>query len=146
MKPFLIGSILLILVLLACGCTTPVPPEEPRPPVPPVPNLLGNWSGTMTGYVDGQGFNDYAGDSMTMRVIEQKGRVFEGDFIFSNQTGSTEFVSFAGAIAHDGMTMTMVERGGGYTFATFITPDEIELIYAEASDPFNVAIDSLKRS
>jgi hypothetical protein len=100
----------------------------------------------MTGYVDGQGFNDYAGDSMTMRVIEQKGRVFEGDFIFSNQTGSTEFVSFAGAIAHDGMTMTMVERGGGYTFATFITPDEIELIYAEASDPFNVAIDSLKRS
>lgn len=44
------------------------------------------------------------------------------------------------------MTLTIVEKDGGYSYGTFIGPDEIDLVYADNAEPFEVAIDSLRKS
>ena len=49
-------------------------------------------------------------------------------------------------ISPDGMTLTIVEKDGGYSYGTFIGPDEIDLVYAYNAEPFEVAIDSLRKS
>lgn len=146
MNAFLSVGILLILAVLITGCMTTTPPQVSPPQVPEPPDLVGNWTGTMKGYVEGQGFTDYSGASMTMRVTEQEDRIFQGEFLFPRSSGTTMAVAFAGVIGRDGMTLTMVERTGGYTFGTLVAPDEIELIYTNDAEPFEVAIDSLKRS
>jgi len=143
MKTILYAGILVILAILICGCTTTPPPEEKPLITPKIPNILGNWSGNMTGYVDGQGFTDYSGTQITMVVTDQKDRIFTGKFVYTEVTW--EPTSFAGVIGPDGMTLTIVEQEGGYNFGTFISPDEIDLVYADNREPFNVAIDSLRR-
>lgn len=134
---------ILVLALLACGCTTA--PQETPPPVPEIPSLLGNWSGTSTGYIGGMGFIDYSGGAITMRVTEQKDRIFFGEFLVTNQSGNVMTFGFGGAIGRDGTTLTIVERNGGYSFGTLIAPDEIELIHADDSEPSDVAIDTLRK-
>lgn len=146
MKAILYAGILVLIAVLIGGCMTTQPPDEPVPPAPKYPDLLGNWSGAMTGYVDGQGFTDYEGSVMTMSVTEQKNRIFSGDFIFTHPSGSTDIEKFVGVINRDERSFTIVEGSGGYTFGTLITPDEIELIYADDDEPIDVAIDTLRRS
>jgi hypothetical protein len=100
----------------------------------------------MTGYAGGKGFTDYAGYVMTMQVTEQEERIFHGNFTFSNGNGFMKSVEFSGVISRDGTTLTIAERGGGYSFGTLIAPDEIELIHADDAEPPDVAIDLLKKS
>lgn len=97
----------------------------------------------MTGYTEGLGFTDYTGKQITMRVIEQKDRIFAGEFVYTNV--SWEPTSFTGAISHDGMTLTIVEKDGGYSYGTFIQPDEIDLVYADNAEPYEIAIDTLRK-
>jgi hypothetical protein len=144
MKTLVCVSALLIIAILVCGCTTTS--KKTVVAAAPPPNLLGNWYGNMTGYIEDEGYNDYSGDIMIMRVTEQKDRIFSGDFFFSNQSGYVETVAFAGVISPDGTTLTMVEHGGGYSFGSLIASDEIELDYANDAKPFEVAIDVLKKS
>ena len=143
MKAILYAGILVMLAMLICGCTTTPPTGEKPPIAPKIPNILGNWSGKMTGYVNGQGFTDYSGTQITMMVTGQKDRIFTGKFVYTEV--SWEPTSFAGVIGPDGMTLTIVEQEGGYSYGTFIGPDEIDLVYADNAVPFNVAIDSLRR-
>jgi hypothetical protein len=145
MKALISAGILLLSALLVCGCMTTAPPQEDGTAVTPAPSLLGNWSGTMTGYRGGSGFTDYPGSGMLMQVTGQNDRVFAGEFIFTHQSGLVTTVEFGGAIGRDGRTLTIVERNGGYSFGTIIAPDEIELIHADDSDPLDIAIDSLKK-
>jgi len=49
-------------------------------------------------------------------------------------------------IDRDGRTITIVEHGGGYSTGSLVTSDEIELVYSNDADPFNIAINSLKKS
>ncbi len=147
MKAILYVSIILVFVVLICGCTAPVTTQETGAvAVIKTPDIRGNWSGTSTGYIGGKGFTDYPGSVITMRVTDQNNRVFKGDFIFSNQSGFSKTVDFGGVIDRDGKTLTIVERNGGYSYGTFIAPDEIELIHADDAGSSDVAIDSLKRS
>ena len=143
MKTVLYAGIFLVLIMLLCGCTTTPPPEGTHPPEPKITSLVGNWSGPMTGYTEGLGFTDYTGKQITMRVTEQKDRVFAGEFVYTNV--SWEPTSFAGAISHDGMTLTIVEKGGGYSYGTLIAQDKIDLVYADTREPYEVAIDMLKK-
>lgn len=143
MKTVLYAGIFLVLAILICGCTTTPPQEGTHPPEPKIPSLVGNWSGTMTGYTEGLGFTDYTGKQITMRVIEQKDRIFAGEFVYTNV--SWEPTSFTGAINHDGMTLTIVEKDGGYSYGTFIQPDEIDLVYADNAEPYEIAIDTLRK-
>ncbi|PKL61657.1 MAG: hypothetical protein CVV31_10005 [Methanomicrobiales archaeon HGW-Methanomicrobiales-2] len=152
MKTVLCASILLLTVLI-CGCTTTnsqntVAAATPEIPNLIVPNLTGNWTGTMKGYDDGTGFNDYSGYTMTLAVIEQQDRVFSGEVSFTNQTGSPVWgvTPCAGVIGRDGKAITIIENEGGYSSGSLIASDEMELIYADGREPFSIAIDSLKKS
>ena len=139
------GILLLIAVVLTCGCTTTVPQQSGNAGAV-TPDLLGNWSGTWKDYTDGAGYSDGAGYNMIMSVTEQQDRIFSGVFYFINPDGVTETDTFAGAIGPDGKTLTVVEQNGGYSWGTFSAPDGIELIYTNDAAPYNIAIDSLKKS
>jgi hypothetical protein len=145
MKALLCVSLLLLGVLIG-GCTT-VSQERKNTSTTAVaaPNLLGNWTGTNDGYIEGEGYSAYSGDTMTMRVTEQKGRIFSGDFVFTNQSGVWKTTTGAGEIGRDGKTLTLVQTGGGYSSGTLVAPDEIEFIYTNRNDPFAISIDSLKK-
>ncbi len=146
MKALLHAGILLIVVVLVSGCTgAPASAPTIGTAAQNTPDITGNWTGTMTGYADGRGFTDYAGYVMTMRVTGQEGRIFHGNFTFSNGNGFVKTVEFSGAIGRDGTTLTIAECGGGYSFGTLVAPDEIELIHAEDGEPSDVAIDTLKK-
>jgi len=72
---------MLLLAVLISGCTTVS--QESNTAVADPPSLLGNWSGTINGFTEGEGYNNATGSIMTMQVTEQKGRIFSGDFIFT---------------------------------------------------------------
>ncbi len=144
MKRVVYAGILVLAVVLICGCTTVS--QESGAVSAVVPGMIGNWTGSVKAYDDGIGYNNVSGDIMTMRVTEQKDRIFSGEIIFSNQTGYSWSTVFAGVIGHDGKTLSMVQREGGYSTGTIISPDEIELIYMDTTDPFTIGIDSLKKS
>lgn len=146
LKAALCATILLLIAVLICGCTTSSQESTASPTV--TPDLLGNWTGPMTGYEYGKGYTDYAGVTMTLSITEQKDRIFSGEITFTNSSGYPirEAKPCAGVIGRDGRTLTLVEEGGGYSSGSIIAPDEMELIYADGTEPFSIAIDSLKRS
>ncbi len=140
-------AIILIIAVLICGCTT-TSQQTTVAAAPETPDLVGNWSGTMVGYEYGVGYTNFSDYTITMIVTEQHDRIFSGEFTFTNETGYHVWDDspFAAVIGRDDTTFTMVELDGGYTSGTIIAPDEIELIYTDANDPFNIAINALKRS
>jgi hypothetical protein len=142
MKAVICASMLLLAVLIS-GCTTVS--QENTGAVADTPSLLGNWSGTSNGYIEGEGYNAYSGDTMTMRITEQKGRIFSGEFVFANQTAVWKTTTGAGTIGRDGRTLTLVQNEGGYSTGTLVAPDEIEFIYTNGNKPFAISIDSLKK-
>jgi len=93
------------------------------------------------------GFTDFSGYIITMSITEQQDRVFSGEFIFTNESGFRvwENAPCAGVIGRDGRTLTMIEDGGGYSTVSIVAPDEIEIIYADGNDPFQIAVNALKR-
>jgi hypothetical protein len=145
-------TILLVLALLACGCTSTAPspaataatttPAPVAPSVPATPNLTGTWTGTMLGYEEGTGFTDYNRLPITMVVTEQKERLFVGHLKFGNRT---ETLAIAGVISRDGRTFALVENVNGYTTGELTGTDTIELTHVDDSDPYSVALDTLKR-
>lgn len=143
----LLCAIPLLIAVLICGCTTTTP-QENTVVAAETPGLIGNWTGTMAGYEYGAGYTNFSGYTITMSVTEQRDRIFSGTFIFTNESGFHvwENAPFAAVIGRDGRTITMIEDGGGYTSGSIISSDEIELIYADGNDPFNIAINVLKRS
>lgn len=142
--------LILVLAVLACGCTAaspastaPVPSATPAAPA--TPEITGTWTGTTQGYEDGTGFTDYAGATVSLVVDEQHGRIFSGHLLFK-ANGTTELTKdFAGAIGHDGRTLTIAEKGGGFSSGSIVSPGEIELIYLHDSPSYGIAVDSLKK-
>ena len=66
MKNVIVCMGFLILALFMCGCTTTS--QEPASAVHETPDLLGNWSGTMYGYIEGTGYTNFSEETMTMMV------------------------------------------------------------------------------
>ena len=137
--------LLLLLAVLASGCTTATPAAAPvQTPVSTLPNLTGNWTGPMQGYDEREGFTDHPYLTAVLTVSEQHGRVFSGYITFtSNSTVSTD--NIAGVIGRDNRTLTIAEREGGYCSGEVLSPDEIELIYMQDGSPYSISIDSFKR-
>jgi hypothetical protein len=141
-KAVLCAGILLLAVLIG-GCTTVSP--ESGGAVASSPSLLGNWNGTVNGYTEGMGYSAFSGDTMTMKVTEQRGRIFSGKIVLANQRGVWKDVSCAGVIGRDGRTLSLVEGGGGHSSGVLVAPGEIEFIYSYGAEPFTIAINSLKK-
>ena len=139
--------LVIILAVLACGCTATAPSATPAasttPTAPTTPSLKGTWSGTMLGYEEKIGFTDYGKMPITMVVTEQQGRLFSGYLKFGvNSTGT---LAMAGVIGRDGKTFALVENVNGYTTGELIGTDTIELTHVDDADPYSVALDTLKR-
>ncbi len=137
-------TILLILAVLACGCTT-APLAAPAQKETAIPNLIGTWTGPLEGYEEGTGFTDYNKTTMSMVVTGQEGRVFSGHFILTLH-GTESIVPMAGIIGNDGRTVSLVEKDNGYSHGTLIAEDEVELIWAKDTTPYGIALNVLKRT
>ena len=136
--------LLIILTVLACGCTATAPSATPAAATTPTtPSLKGTWSGTMLGYEENIGFTDYGKMPITMVVTEQQGRLFSGYLKFG--VNSTAPLAMAGVIGRDGKTFALVENVNGYTTGELIGTDTIELTHVDDADPYSVALDTLKR-
>jgi len=117
--------LLVILTVLACGCTATAPSATPAAATTPTtPSLKGTWSGTMLGYEENIGFTDYGKMPITMVVTEQQGRLFSGYLKFG--VNSTTPLAMAGVIGRDGKTFALVENVNGYTTGELIGTDTIE--------------------
>lgn len=151
--------LLLLGVIVACaGCisspppvTTPVSPattspitSTTTPAVPSMPNLVGNWTGTSTGYMQTSGYQVVNG-GMTMKVVEQQDRLFKGQVAYV-MNGSVVTKEFAGVFGRDGKTIETVEYPDGFSDGVVISSDEIELIFRDNANPSRIAIDTFKRS
>ena len=137
--------LLLILAVLACGCTTATPAVQPvQTTATALPNLTGNWTGPMKGYDEREGFTDHPYLTAVMTVSEQHGRVFSG-FITFRSNGTESIDEFAGVVGRDNRTLTIAEHGGGYSTGEVLSKDEIELIYMQDGSPYSISIDSFKR-
>ena len=150
MKTVLI-VILFVFIVLACGCTTtsssgtaPAATPAPTATLSAIPNMVGNWTGTANGYIEGIGYSNYQNGTITMVVTQQQDRIFSGTLIFSSN-GTTSSVPFAAAIARDGRTFQEVEKDNGYTTGQIVSDNEIEMIYRNSLTPYEVAIDALNR-
>lgn len=141
--------LILILAVLACGCTASAPSSQTTvvatpPAAAAIPNLTGTWTGTTLGYQEGAGFTDYNNIRMSMVVTGQQGRVFAGYLKFGpNSTGT---IAMAGIIGRDGQTFSLVEDDNGYTTGEIISADMIELIHVDDADPYGIALDTLTRA
>lgn len=125
---------LVLLSLLAIGiCTAQVP------------DLVGNWTGSGTGYfVEDGSYKMVENGSVGYTVTEQKDRFIRGNITYT--LNGTEFVEgFAGAIGLDNKTLYIAEYDKGYDFGTIISDDEIELIYIEDGDSGWATINKLHR-
>jgi ABC-type transport system substrate-binding protein len=146
-----ITILLVILAVLATGCTTqapaataPLATSATPAPLPAIPTILGTWTGTMLGYDEGLGYSDYGNATISMIVTEQQGRLFSGTIRFSIN-GTDYHIPLAGAIGRNGRTFALVEEGNGYTTGEIISNDEIQLTHMDNSKPISVAIDTLKK-
>jgi ABC-type transport system substrate-binding protein len=139
--------LLLILAVIACGCTTQAPAAATPATsslAAEIPDLTGTWTGPTYGYEPAAGFTDYGNATMSMIVSEQKGRIFTGTFTFSNGN-VTDIVPFSGVIGRDGRTLTIPQKTSGYSFGEIIAPGEIELIYVSDGTHYSSAIDTFKK-
>lgn len=135
--------ILIILAVLACGCTTSTPAAAQTPAQSVTPALSGTWTGTMQGYEEGTGFTDYNREPITMVVTGQQGRLFSGYLTFA---GNASFrLPMAGVISRDGKSFAMVEDVNGYTTGDIISSDEIQLTHIDDAQPYSAALDTLKK-
>ena len=110
-----------------------------------VPNLLGNWTGSLSGYNDGKGYSNLSENgSILFNFEEQKDRLFIGNLTIKlkNETMAS---GFAGAIGLDNKTLYIAQFDKGYSLGTIISNDEMELIYLSDGKGGSVAIDRLHR-
>jgi ABC-type transport system substrate-binding protein len=147
---WIIFSILLIGIILCAGCTS-FNPATSAPAITPatsviggMPNLVGNWTGTYTGYIEETGYQVFYG-VVTMKVIEQNDRLFKGQTSFL-VNGTVITTDFAGVLSRDGKSFETVEYPDGFSDGVIISEDEIELIFRGNANPSRIAIDTFKRS
>ncbi|MEI7857932.1 MAG: hypothetical protein WCH85_10570 [Methanomicrobiales archaeon] len=144
--------LLVILAVLSCGCTATAPAvpattvSSDTKTAQAIPDLTGNWTSTSSGYDEGTGFTDYSNMSMSLRVTEQRDRLFSGNLVFKYNGSEESTLSIAGAIGRDGRTVTFVEKDAGYSFGTILSPNEIEMTYVDEVSPYSIAVNSFKRA
>jgi hypothetical protein len=93
-----------------------------------VPNLIGRWSGTTYGHVQGDGF--YTHDTGIYNITEQKGYAFAGAKEYARPDGKTYYENFSGAITTGG-ELFFADNRRGYSMGRLTGPDSLELLTGE---------------
>jgi hypothetical protein len=116
----------------------------PTPSENPAVNLVGNWSGTTTGYLWNSSAYEPFSEVIAMRITDQTDRFFRSQCsFFLNGTRMTK--EFAGAFNRDGITFATIESPDGFSDGIIITADEIRFIFRDTNNPSRIAIDSFRR-
>ncbi|HWQ19068.1 MAG TPA: hypothetical protein VN455_04765 [Methanotrichaceae archaeon] len=112
-----------------------------------VPNLIGNWTGSWSGYDLGMGYsNSTENDTFAIAITEQNGRIFSGNMSYSQANGTLESEAIAGVIGADNKSIYTAESGKGYVTGTIVSADELELIYLADGKEMSAGVDRLYRT
>ena len=145
---WIVFGLLLMGITLCAGCTNSSAGAQATTPAAPVvsgmPNLVGNWTGAYEGYMETKGYQVFH-ESMTMTIVEQKGRLFKGHVTFP-LNGTLVTKDIAGALSRDGKSFETIESPEGFSNGVIISSDEIEMIFRDTTAPTRIAIDTFKRS
>jgi hypothetical protein len=146
-----IPFVIVVLLLIACGCTTQAPagtptaPPAASPAAPPnktTPNLTGIWSGPSTGYIQAEGFVYYP--VSFHNITAQKGQVFAGRKEYPRMDRVTHYENFSGFITDTG-EIYEADSLGGVATGKLTGPDSMELNYVEEGSDMKVLMISLNR-
>ncbi len=124
-------GVLLIGLMLICGCTTM--PDRKDVGATSVRDLTGIWSGVVSEYVEGGGYQDVRGESMTMNIDGQDGQVFSGTLEFTNRSGYTRTTTFRGALDERHYLLILVLADGTEGSGELAGHDEME-VFVEQED------------
>ncbi len=149
MKRIFIIFTLAAIILCFGYCTAnsaPVTVKATTPAQTVIPKLIGNWTGSPKGYIEGTGYKDFRPLNITMSVSDQKDQCFSGHLTFPQVNGSMVSEDFAGVIWSGGKSFRIVEYLSGHVDGMIISPNELEMVFMDDKDPSYIMIVSLKRS
>jgi len=112
---------LLIGIMLICGCTM----LSDRKNDANAADLTGNWTGVVSEYIEGNGYPNVRGESMTMNIDTQEGQVFSGTLEFANRSGGTRTTGFQGALDERHYLLILVLPDGTNGGGELIGPEEM---------------------
>ena len=110
-----------------------------------IPDLVGDWAGIGPGYDEEAGYVEDEDNILTFSIIEQNGRIFNGELTYKLSNGTDVAEGFAGAIGADNKTLYITEFISGYDVGTVVSENEIELIYLLDGEEGGVYIETLHR-
>jgi hypothetical protein len=146
MKIALTILVVIILAVLACGCTTQVPQTSPVPPTAPantaIPDVTCVWKGPSVGYIVNEGWINYP--ATTFNITTQKGQVFIGKKEYESLDGKFFYENFTGMVTSTG-EFYQVDSIKGFSIGKLTTPDTLELHYLEEGNNTKSVITHLTR-
>jgi len=129
--------LLVVLAIVACGCTDQAPDESPTPGTgtfqaytenASIPHITGTWAGTGIGHIQNEGFHQPK--EVVFRITDQNGYAFTGKKEYTRPDGNSHSESFSGVFSPAG-DILICDSGSGYTIGSFTGPDRMELRDAE---------------
>jgi hypothetical protein len=145
-----ISILLVILAVIACGCTTQAPAPVAVPVATPAeittaatPVLTGIWTGTGIGHSKAEGFRELT--SLVFNISEQKGQAFSGTKEFTRPDGKFYAEKFSGVISRNGDILFADHDRNGISLGKLTGPDAMEIRYLEDGADAKVFIDLLTR-
>ncbi len=124
----LLAISLTVLAVLACGCTTTAPAAPAKTTEAAIPNLVGTWTGTSVGHIEGSGYDNQGAPKYV--ITEQQGRAFTGFKTYRQADGMTGNETFSGVITRTG-DIYIVDHKTGFMDGQMIGQDEMELVYLD---------------
>jgi hypothetical protein len=110
-----------------------------------IPDLVGNWTGSMDGYILENGTVSLTKDgAINLEIAEQTGRLFYGNVSFK-LNGESRIASIVGAIGSDNTTLCL-SSSNGINLGKLNSDHEIELIYLQGGMAPEAFIDVFRRN
>lgn len=129
--------IVIILAVLAGGCTIQPPASAPSATLPTspgtvtttaIPDVTGIWTGMTYGDSQTEGFRQH--DRSRYNISKQKGYAFSGSKEYIRGDGTTYYENFSGIVSNSG-EISMADNPRGYSFGRLTGTDTMELHYVE---------------
>jgi hypothetical protein len=145
--------LVIVLAVLACGCTSTAPatpaaePAAVTPAVTPAapaatPDLVGTWSGSSYGHINAKGWVDAGAPSF--EITDQRGLAFTGTKQYTDLDGVTRTEAFSGVITKHG-EIFIAEKDTGVIIGDLVGPDTMELAYIDDGDKAKALVYILER-
>jgi hypothetical protein len=139
MKSIAILLLAVSIILLTCGCATQAPASAPATATPAsmttapapatVPDFTGRWTGTADGVSRIEGFRQ--SPHLVYNITVQTKSVVTGTKEYLRSDNKTYYENFYGVISHNG-ELILGDSTSGYSFATLVGPDSMEVQNVEA--------------